>query len=151
MTTPRAESNAAHRLPGKGTRSRNVGRVVAAVTAVDIAGTTAEAALIHFKGAYHNPAMWLPVALPPVAALSVARDVSRDRMTRATIPLLGLTAFLGLVGSAFHAWGVSRNMGGWSNWRQNLLAGPPIPAPPAFTGLAIAAIGALRLMGARHG
>jgi LPXTG-motif cell wall-anchored protein len=41
-------------------------------------------------------------------------------------------------------------MGGWRNWRQNLLAGPPIPAPPAFTGLALAGLGALLLMKRRR-
>ena len=39
----------------------------------------------------------------------------------------------------------------WRNWRQNILAGPPIPAPPAFTGLALAGLGALILMRRRHG
>ena len=34
----------------------------------------------------------------------------------------------------FHAYGVHRNMGGWRNWSQNLLNGPPLPAPPTFTG-----------------
>ena len=37
-----------------------------------------------------------------------------------------------------HAYGISRNMGGWRNWSQNLLNGPPLPAPPSFTGLALA-------------
>ena len=36
--------------------------------------------------------------------------------------------------SDFHAYGVSRNMGGWRNWSQNVLNGPPLPAPPSFTG-----------------
>jgi hypothetical protein len=34
-------------------------------------------------------------------------------------------------------------MGGWRNWSQNLLNGPPLPAPPAFTALAIAGLAAL--------
>ena len=37
-------------------------------------------------------------------------------------------------------------MGGWRNWRQNLLNGPPLPAPPSFTGLALAGLAALGLM-----
>jgi hypothetical protein len=41
-------------------------------------------------------------------------------------------------------------MGGWRNWRQNLFAGPPLPAPPAYTGLAVAAFGALLLMRKAH-
>ena len=37
-------------------------------------------------------------------------------------------------------------MGGWRNWQQNLLNGPPLPAPPSFTGLALAGLAALGLM-----
>ncbi len=41
------------------------GRVVAATTALSLLGTTAEAGLLHFRGAFHNPAMLLPVSMPP--------------------------------------------------------------------------------------
>jgi hypothetical protein len=58
---------------------------------------------------------------------------------------LRLTAALGLAGAGFHIFGVARNMGGWRNWKQNVLNGPPIPAPPSFTGLALAGLAALRL------
>ena len=34
-------------------------------------------------------------------------------------------------------------MGGWRNWSQNVLNGPPLPAPPSFTGLAMAGLAAL--------
>jgi hypothetical protein len=37
-------------------------------------------------------------------------------------------------------------MGGWRNWRQNVLSGPPLPAPPAFAGLSVAGLAALRLI-----
>jgi hypothetical protein len=39
-------------------------------------------------------------------------------------------------------------MGGWRNWRQNVLVGPPLPAPPAFTALAIAGLASLDLLAA---
>ena len=64
------------------------------------------------------------------------------RLTRAW---LALTAALGVGGVGFHVFGVSRAMGGWRNWRQNLIDGPPIPAPPAFTALSIAGLSALGL------
>ena len=51
-----------------------------------------------------------------------------------------------MAGVGFHAIGVARNMGGWRNWRQNLQAGPPLPAPPAFSGLALAGLAALGLL-----
>jgi len=45
-----------------------------------------------------------------------------------------------------HALGVARAMGGWRNWRQNVVDGPPLPAPPSFTALALAGLAALRLL-----
>ena len=44
---------------------------------------------------------------------------------------LRLTTLLGFVGVGFHAYGVSRNMGGWRNWRQTVLKVPRCPRPPA--------------------
>ncbi|XAO72148.1 MAG: hypothetical protein AAYR33_04430 [Acetobacteraceae bacterium] len=35
------------------------------MTSSDLIGTTAEAWLLHFRGSYHNPAMYLPVTMPP--------------------------------------------------------------------------------------
>ncbi|MCM8732379.1 hypothetical protein ACFO8O_15545 [Hephaestia sp. GCM10023244] len=127
------------------------GRAIGAVAGTGILGSAGEAALLHVRGAYHDPFMWLPVTVPPIAAASLLRDVVEDHPRRATTILLGTTAALGLIGVGFHVYGVSRNMGGWRNWRQNILAGPPIPAPPAFTGLALAGLGALILMRRRHG
>ncbi|WNO54059.1 hypothetical protein [Stakelama saccharophila] len=126
------------------------GRAIGALTSFGLIGTVAEAALLHFRGAYHNPAMWFPVILPPAAAASMARDVIDDTPRAVTTALLGATAAMGLIGAGFHAYGVSRNMGGWKNWRQNFLVGPPVPAPPAFTGIAIAGLGALLLMKRRQ-
>ena len=57
-----------------------------------------------------------------------------------------LLAAMGFAGVGFHAYGVSRNMGGWRNWSQNVLNGPPLPAPPSFAGLALAGLAALGLM-----
>jgi hypothetical protein len=122
------------------------GRALAGVCAVSIAGTAAEAALLHFRGAYHNPVMWVPVTVTPLAALVLARAALTGRVSWIVTAAMALTAALGLAGSGFHAYGISRDMGGWRNWRQNLFAGPPLPAPPAYTGLAIAAFGALLLM-----
>ena len=90
----------------------------------------------------------LPVTLPPVGAALLASAAAggpgRDhRLTRGWMRLL---AAMGFGGVGFHAYGVSRNMGGWRNWSQNILNGPPIPAPPSFAGLALAGLAALGLM-----
>ena len=124
------------------------GRVTAAVTAAGLAGTVGEAGLLHFRGAYHDPAMLAPVTLPPIAAALLAG--AAVRLSSGTMRLarwwLRATSALGFAGVAFHTYGVSRNMGGWRNWRQNLLNGPPLPAPPSFTGLALAGLAALDLL-----
>jgi hypothetical protein len=128
------------------------GRLLAGLTSLALLGTSAEAGLFHFRGAYHDPFMYVPVSIPPLAAAFLARAAMRP--TRAAIALarfgLRLAATVGVAGAGFHAYGVHRNMGGWRNWKQNALAGPPLPAPPSFTGVALAGLGALRLLKASH-
>jgi len=126
----------------------SAGRVVAAATSLGLLGTVGEAGLLHFRGAYHDPFMYLPVTIPPfTAALIGNAAVGRTRERRPLARFwLRFTALLGFVGAGFHVIGVARNMGGWRNWSQNVLNGPPIPAPPSFTGLALAGLAALGLM-----
>ena len=130
------------------------GRALAALASAGIAGTVGEVGLLHFRGAYHDPAMFLPVTVPPIAAVLLAGTaIGPARRPRTlTRGWLRFTAFLGIAGVGFHALGVARNMGGWRNWSQNLLNGPPLPAPPSFTGLALAGLAALGLLeDTRHG
>ena len=124
------------------------GRALAAISGIGLFSTAGEAGLLHFRGAYHNPFMFAPVTIPPVGAVlmgdaALGRPGRNLRLTRWW---MRLTMALGFVGVGFHAYGVARNMGGWRNWRQNVLNGPPLPAPPSFTGLAMAALAALGLM-----
>lgn len=124
------------------------GRTLALATAAMLAGTTAEAGLLHFRGAFQNPAMFVPVTLPPLAAAalvaSAAGRVGEPR-TAAKATLWAVSA-MGVLGVAFHAYGVARMMGGWRNWRQNLIDGPPLPAPPSFSGVALGGLAALELL-----
>jgi len=53
---------------------------------------------------------------------------------------------VGFAGVAMHAYGVSRAMGGFRNWSQNVIDGPPLPAPPSFTALALAGLAGLSLL-----
>jgi hypothetical protein len=124
------------------------GRVVAALTGGGLVGTAMEAGLLHFRGAFHNPAMLLPVTAPPAAAIMLgAAGVGENQPPRRlTRWWLRVTALLGVAGVGFHSIGVARNMGGWRNWTQNLQNGPPLPAPPSFTGLALAGLAALDLL-----
>lgn len=124
------------------------GRVVGAATGVGLLGTMAEAGLLHFRGAYQNPFMFAPVSIPPLAAAAMGVAVlgPAGRRRPWVRGWLRLTALMGYVGAAFHLRGVARQMGGWRNWTQNVLNGPPVPAPPSFTGLALAGLAALGLL-----
>ncbi|MBY4693315.1 hypothetical protein K6W21_04315 [Burkholderia latens] len=123
------------------------GRALAGLVAAGLVGTLGEVGLLHFRGAFQHRAMFAPLIVPPIAALSAARIATSrpcgDR--RFSRWWMRATALLGFVGVAFHARGVARQMGGWRNWSQNVLSGPPLPAPPSFTALAIAGLAATAL------
>jgi hypothetical protein len=124
-------------------------RILSAISGLGLLGTVGEAGLLHFRGAFQNPAMLIPVSLPPVAATLLLKAAveprSRAASYRLTRAWLASTAVMGIAGVFFHAYGVARMMGGWRNWSQNMVDGPPLPAPPSFTGLALAGMAALRL------
>lgn len=122
------------------------GRLLARLVSLGLLGASGEAALLHFRGAYHNPAMVIPVTAPPLATALLTGATICPRLARpAALALKALTG-IGLLGAGFHAYGIQRAMGGWRNWSQNVLNGPPLPAPPAFTALAIAGLAALKLI-----
>ncbi len=128
------------------------GKVLALATAGMLLGTTAEAGLLHFRGAFQNPAMLLPVTLPPLGAVALALAATRApgaSQTEAKAAMWAVSA-MGIIGVAFHAYGVARMMGGWGNWRQNLIDGPPLPAPPSFSGVALGGLAALELLERRR-
>jgi hypothetical protein len=129
------------------------GRALCGLAAFGLAGTSAEAALLHFRGAFQHPAMWVPVTVPPVTAMMLARAAlpGAPGPRRLTHALLSACTWLGMVGMGFHARGIARQMGGWRNWSQNVLAGPPLPAPPSFSALALAGRAALALRVAQAG
>jgi len=118
-------------------------RHTAGLIAFSLMGTIAEAGLLHFRGNFQNPVMYVPVTIPPLAALSIGAAMLTQRATIVAEPLLKATAVLGIAGPMFHAYGIHRNMGGWRNWSQMILQGPPLPAPPAFLGIAVAGLGLL--------
>lgn len=124
------------------------GRTIAAVAGAGLLGTTGEAGLLHFRGAYHNPFMLVPVTLPPIGAALLMSAAARGPggTRRFTGWWMRALTVMGFAGVGFHAYGVSRNMGGWRNWSQNILNGPPLPAPPSFAGLALAGLAALDLI-----
>jgi hypothetical protein len=131
-----------------GEKNVSLGPILASAAALGLVGTAAEAGVLHFRGAFQDPFMYLPVTIPPVAGAAVAAALSnpRDRRVRTARALLWSTAGLGVIGMGFHAYGIHRNMGGWRNWSQMILQGPPLPAPPSFTGMALAGLAGLELL-----
>lgn len=127
---------------------RPAGQVLGLAAAAGLLGTAAEAGLLHFRGAFQDPFMYVPVTVPPLAALALGATALRPDGAGegAARSLLWTSAAAGFIGMGFHAWGIHRNMGGWRNWTQNLQQGPPLPAPPSFTGMALAGLAALELM-----
>ena len=121
-------------------------KVTAGLIAFSLLGTVAEAGLMHFRGAFQDPFMYAPVVVPPIAAVAIGAAAIDPRAVSAAEPLLKATALLGIAGPMFHAYGIHRNMGGWKNWSQMILQGPPLPAPPAFLGISIAGLGLLPLL-----
>jgi hypothetical protein len=139
---------AASRLGNGRSSASRTASAIGVLSALGLIGTSTEATALHFRGAFQNPFMYAPVALPPLTAVTLATaSLTHSTTARAAAArLLGLTWWMGMIGVGFHAWGVHRRMGGWRNWRQNLLSGPPLPAPPAFTGLALAGLASLDLL-----
>jgi len=130
-------------LSGRDYVRKRLPRHTAGLIAFSLMGTIAEAGLLHFRGNFQNPVMYAPVTIPPLAALSIGAAMLTPRATIVAEPLLKATAVLGIAGPMFHAYGIHRNMGGWRNWSQMILQGPPLPAPPAFLGIAVAGLGLL--------
>lgn len=133
---------------GRPREAPRAGRFLGATTAFGLFGLTAEIGLLHFRGAFHDRLMYAPVALLPLGGLAMAAGSAApsrklDRRARAA---LGTTMALGVAGTGLHAYGISRNMGGFGNWTQNLFQGPPLAAPPSLLGLGLMGLSALELL-----
>jgi hypothetical protein len=64
-------------------------------------------------------------------ASGVASSLKKDeRRSRAILrPFAWLMTIVGTVGTFFHLRGIGRQMGGFYNWKYNVVTGPPILAP----------------------
>jgi hypothetical protein len=134
-------------------KNENSGRFLGYATALGLFGLTAEVGLLHFRGAFHNKLMYAPVVTVPLAAIAMAAATARGSAGRNAVARNALMATMGLgaAGTGLHAYGVSRNRGGFRNWTQNLFQGPPIAAPPSLAGLGLVGLSALELLARKRG
>ncbi|MGH7664013.1 MAG: hypothetical protein ACRENI_06935 [Gemmatimonadaceae bacterium] len=107
------------------------------IVAVALIGAIVQAGILHYRGAFNNPLMYVPLTLPLLAAvtsgwMSVASTAPHviGRM------LFALTFLIGFLGLGMHLRGFDRQMGGLHLFVVNLLQGPPPLAPATFAGLA---------------
>ncbi|HEV8599009.1 MAG TPA: hypothetical protein VGQ69_06585 [Gemmatimonadales bacterium] len=121
--------------------------LVLGVVSLTLFGMSLSAGLLHYRGAYNNPLMYLPVVLLPLAAaaagwnaLAPASGASRTAATA----LLWLTFLSGFLGAGMHLRGMDRQMGGLAMGVAAILDAPPPAAP-----LLVAAVGASGLIAVR--
>jgi hypothetical protein len=106
--------------------------------AVALVGAILQSGVLHYRGAFNNPAMYAPFAAPLLAVCaSLWIVVAPSRAASVTLSiLLWLTFLTGFVGLGMHLRGFGRQMGGLYVTVFNWLEGPPAFAPALFAGFA---------------
>src|SRR5919198_2985748 len=82
-----------------------------------------EIAVLHYRGAFQNRFMWVPVlSLPAVVGSGLASGLKKDeRRSRDFFrPFAWLMTIVGTAGTFFHVRGIARQMGGFYNWKYNV-------------------------------
>lgn len=106
--------------------------------AIALIGAILQSGILHYRGAFNNPAMYAPFAAPLLAvfaSLWIVLAPSRAASVALSI-LLWLTFLTGFVGLGMHLRGLGRQMGGLYVTIFNWLEGPPAFAPALFAGFA---------------
>ncbi len=124
-------------------------QALAGLTSLGLMGTVAEVSLLHFRGNFQNPPMYLPVALPPIAAALTAEAALRPAQAH---PPAGeaLARHHGGAGRRRH--GGSTPMARPATWAAGRTGGRtsstvrPSRRRRAFSGLALAGFAALALL-----
>ena len=106
--------------------------------AIAIAGATLQATILHYRGAFNNPVMFVPLIVPvPAIMLAVLMIVRPNALVGLLFTIvLWLTFIMGFVGLGMHLRGYGRQMGGLYVTVFNVLEGPAVAAPALFTGFA---------------
>jgi hypothetical protein len=116
--------------------------------AIALAGVILQAGILHYRGAFNNPAMYGPLAAPLLAVIACAWMIIAPGPS--ALPVLAVSLWLtfltGFVGLGMHLRGMGRQVGGLYLTLFNWLEGPPAFAPALFTGLAGVGLVAIHLL-----
>ncbi|PYS90265.1 MAG: hypothetical protein DMF64_15395 [Acidobacteria bacterium] len=126
----------------------NMRAALLALVAVALAGAVLQATILHYRGAFNNPAMYAPLTAPLLAVVaSIWMVVAPNSLILFALTiLLWLTFLLGFIGLGMHLRGFERQMGGLYVSLFNLLEGPPAWAPALFAGFATVGLVTVRLL-----
>jgi len=119
-----------------------------AFMSVMLAGAILQAGILHYRGAFNNPAMYAPLTAPLLAAFASAwMAFAPGRVASLILAiLLWVTFIIGFVGLGMHLRGLGRQMGGLYVLTFNWLEGPPAFAPALFAGFAAVGFIAIHLL-----
>jgi hypothetical protein len=118
------------------------------LVATALAGAILQASILHYRGAFNNPAMYGPLIAPLLAIIASAWMIIAPSSPAVSVlaGLLWLTFFTGFVGLGMHLRGLGRQMGGLYVTVFNWLEGPPVFAPALFAGFAGVGLVAVNLL-----
>jgi hypothetical protein len=116
--------------------------------AIALVGAILQSGILHYRGAFNNPAMYAPLFAPPLAVVaSLWMGFAPSRAASlALAALLWLTFLTGFVGLGMHLRGLGRQMGGLYVTVFNWLEGPPAFAPALFAGFSAVGLVAIYLL-----
>jgi hypothetical protein len=126
----------------------DLGRAMLGVVSIALAGAVLQSGILHYRGAFNTPLMYVPITLPPLAAVAVGwlAVVPHSAVVVPARVLLWLTVLAGFVGLGMHLRGLDRQMGGLRLFLFNVLQGPPLLAPAAFASLAAVGLVAMHML-----
>ncbi|MEO6381062.1 MAG: hypothetical protein ABIO35_03435, partial [Nitrobacter sp.] len=92
-----------------------------------------DSAMEHYRGNFHNKAMWTPI-LTSLASIAVSAHGLSDKRHGAHAvrdAVYAAAGLVGIIGTGFHIYNVTKKVGGF-NW-QNLFYSAPLGAPAAMS------------------
>jgi hypothetical protein len=134
--TGKLEAPEAHRLDQmvRNIQRGRFERSLCGLTAVAAAVTTSEIYIEHYRASFGNRMMWSPILVTPPVIVAGVAGVFSKRWAKTWLPIASAVYTLdGLAGEYYHARGVARKPGGWSQASYNVPMGPPIMAPGLMT------------------